>query len=748
MAENRQAPLRLLTHLNRANMRPLSDSTGTGTGSESPFATMSMVSRTPELTRLEIPSPNTFFANLTPGTRNTWGPSSATTIDNESLTSGTAERFYRPPWEQERQDNTAAQSGERESFFYRRWFTSTSPVEQVIEVPVESEDDDQPTAKALKTAIQVEPRLGPRSPNSPRSPGEGLEAIEIILEADPEQAREQQVLALSQLDRMETWLAAQRAYLPSISGEDAEMEEDTLPPHLPSEAAKAASAPVGLPPFVLPQDTPSESETQEDEKEKRETLVKKKSVRFSEIPRPRSRLGHSFDNKDSSNNSPCRLPSKLFRKESAYYRAFINYMIRQSPADVFVHRQPRFEALQAQRASLQEAHRCQLLGKYQLSVIPQSLKKRLSANVARGDAELVDDPERLRRDKEAEAADQMAMALWHVAAMKLLAGGRLIRAPVAQRLSRLSRMAPGPDGVPRDRARILDLGGQATCDWAWHCAYQYPNTKIYTVTTTAIRQLSNSNIRGPPNHRQVAVEKLTQLPFKDDQFDLISARELHAILKLSAGNGEDEWDACLQECMRVLKPGGYIEFSILDSDMINPGPLGLAKSVEFGFTLKTLGYDPTPTKSWLSRLSRAGFEDIRRAWVCLPMGEKPASRNRAPAAVRTSTTPTKTNAAIPEAAVTGGTGAVAAVCGIAAGWSWERWLLRCETEKVASERRLGIAEAATTGEAVKEAAGNCLVDVHSVVEEGRACGAAWRMVTGWARKPRAEMEIISIGLAE
>ena len=26
------------------------------------------------------------------------------------------------------------------------------------------------------------------------------------------------------------------------------------------------------------------------------------------------------------------------------------------------------------------------------------------------------------------------------------------------------------DGTPRDRARILDLGGQATCDWAWHCA--------------------------------------------------------------------------------------------------------------------------------------------------------------------------------------------------------------------------------------------------------------------------------------
>src|SRR5207247_989002 len=112
-------------------------------------------------------------------------------------------------------------------------------------------------------------------------------------------------------------------------------------------------------------------------------------------------------------------------------------------------------------------------------------KKRMSANVARGDAEIVDDPEKLRREKEQEAWTQTAAANWQVAAGKWLNGGRLLRSPMASRLARLSRISTGPDGVTRDRARVLDLGGRASCDWAWHCALQYPNVKVYTVTTKA-----------------------------------------------------------------------------------------------------------------------------------------------------------------------------------------------------------------------------------------------------------------------
>ena len=501
------------------------------------------------------------------------------------------------------------------------------------------------------------------------------------------------------------WLVAQRAYLQGVVGFSEENETAEASEHEEEEEK----------PELPPKDVPVETEQAE---------PKKKAVRFSEAV--------------LKMDIPRSLPSKLLRQESAYYRAFTDAIVRACSSDVFIHRQPRFEALQAQRISLKDAHRNQLLGKFQLSVVPESAKKRMSTNVVRGDDNLVDDPEKLRADKEAEALLQMSMSTWQVAATKLLNGGRLISAPVAKRLARQSCMAPGPDGVSRDRARILDLAGQGSCDWAWHAALQYPNTKIYTVTTKAIRQLSNSNIRGPPNHRQVAVNSLAKLPFGDDQFDLISARELHAVLKLFGEHGTDEWDACLKECMRVLKPGGYLEFSVLDADIMNAGPLGNAKAVEFGFALQTLGYDPNPTRSFLGRLNAAGFDEVRRAWLSLPVGPKRPPRSAVSVATPTTATfnpraSTSVKTHRMSAIVSGSAENAAAITGVAAGWSWERWLLRAEMEKAAGELRL--ADTVNPGEAMREA-GKMIADVHAVVEEGRNMGSCFRMLRGYARKPR------------
>ncbi|KAL2756166.1 hypothetical protein ACRALDRAFT_2019883 [Sodiomyces alcalophilus JCM 7366] len=689
-----------------------------------------------DLTRLEIPSPGGFFSGLSPRTRSTWHMPSKSPDDMAPPTSTTAEQFYRCPWNADVSIppvprvpsalplmTRPAANDMAEQFYRAVAAASSSPVEQVVEVKDDDDDDiedDMPTARPAPMpstagasgsfAIAAEP-VSPETEEAP---------IEIVTVYDPDYARKQQEAALSNLDRTEMWLMAQRSYLKPIETEDEEGSHQGLP--------------------AIPEDSEEEEEDEQESKTSGTepeipTLPRKKTVRFSSVI--------------TITRAPCRLPSKfLGRQESTYYRAFQDYIIRKGCLDVFVHRLPRFEALQAQRISLPEYHRNQLMGKYQLSVVPQSAKKRLSANVARGDDVILDDPEKLRQEKEQEAMSQITMSTWHVAANKMLNGGHLISAPVAKRLARVSRMAPGKNGVARDRARILDLGGQSTCDWAWHCALQFPNTKIYTVTTKAIRQLSNSNIRGPPNHRQVAVERLTRLPFADDQFDLVSARELHSILKFVGENGEDEWESCLRECMRVLKPGGYLEFSLLDSDIMNAGPLGLAKSVEFGFTLKTLGYDPCPTKMWLGRLSRAGFDEIRRAWMYLPMGE------RRPTSFPASTSgPAKPLPALPtgdpstpqdetprtvtlEAMVTGSSDAAASITGIAASWIWERWLLRCEMEKVAGELRLG--DIVTTGSAMTEA-GKCLDGVAAIVEEGRMCGAGWRMLNGYARKPRLGM---------
>ncbi|KAF3355557.1 60S ribosomal protein L21-B [Verticillium dahliae VDG1] len=468
-----------------------------------------------DLSKLEIPSPGGFFSGLSPRTRNTWHMPSRTPEDMVPPTSTTAEQFYRCPW------NVDAEVPPVPALpslsFYRSIAIPSSPVERIVEVAEDDMEDDMPTARPVVPTIAS----GSSTPADPVSPGVDEAATEIVTTYDPEYARKQEEVALSNLDRTGIWLMAQRAYLKAVDvdTEDSEQQDqglETIP-----EAAEESDD------LVVKAPEPASAELPK----------KKKTVRFSTLV--------------SLTDVPRSLPSKLLRQESAYYRAFQDYIIQRGHLDAFVHQLPRFEALQAQRVCRREYHRNQLLGKYQLSVMPQSAKKRLSANVARGDDVLIDDPEKLKREKEQEAMSQTSMSNWHVAATRYLNGGCLISAPVAKRLARLSRMAPGPDGVARDRARILDLGGQATCDWAWHCALQYPNTKIYTVTTKAVRQLSNSNIRGPPNHRQVAVERLTRLPFADAQFDLVSARELHSLLKFVGGNGEDEWEGCLRECMRV-----------------------------------------------------------------------------------------------------------------------------------------------------------------------------------------------------
>ena len=661
-----------------------------------------------DLTRLDIPSPGGFFSDLSSASRRTWNNSQPE--EANPPTSTTAENFYKIPWG--RTTDRIPPPPPRPLHLDN---LPSAIVERVIEFPVNEDSGDLPTAIRVEdtpvpvTAVRIPPT--PKQPEAPASetaveePSSPVDVNEIIAEYDTEYVTKQEENAISHINRTQMWLAAQRSYLQGVTGFSEENEA--------SEDSEHESEPEDKP------EVPSVVASPEIE----QTEPKKKAVRFSEVV--------------VKQDIPCNLPSKLLRQESSYYRAFTDYTVRACASDVFIHRQPRFEALQAQRVCLRDAHRNQLLGKFQLSVVPQSAKKRMSTNVVRGDDVVHDDPEKLRADKEAEALSQMHLSTWQVAATKQLNGGRLISAPVGKRLARQSYMAVSPDGLSRDRARILDLGGQGACDWAWHAALQYPNTKIYTVTTKSIRQLSNSNIRGPPNHRQVAVTTLSKLPFDDDQFDLISARELHAVLKISGENGADEWDACLRECMRVLKPGGYIEFGLLDADIVNAGPLGNAKAVEFSFALQTLGYDPNPTRSFLGRLAAAGFDEVRRAWVCLPVGPKRPPR---PVATTTTTSARDSTSGASvrvhqlDAMVSGSPENAAAVTGVAAGWSWERWLLRAETEKAAGELRL--ADTVTPGKAMHEA-GKMIADVHAVVEEGRQIGSCFRTLRGYARKPRA-----------
>lgn len=560
-------------------------------------------------------------------------------------------------------------SSTAEHFYKTPW--ACEPVERIVEVSEVMSDGCSTARPALAHNDSDETVVGISSPVT--SQEENVVATEILADYDDGYVQKLKDVASQNIDRTNLWLSAQTSYLAAL--------------------------------INPPEDRDDEAALQ-----KRDTMISEKIAETTALPPKKTVRFSGIVTTETKEAVGARLP-KTIRQESSYYRSFLAFVSRSRYCDTHVHRIPRFEALQIQRINFPEAHRNQLLGKYQLSVMPQSAKKRMSSNVARGDELTMEDPAKLKADRDREAMEQMSGATWNVMAVKMLNGGRLIAAPIAKRLARLTSMGPT---AFRERARILDLGGQAACDWAWHCAFQYANTKVYTVTTKSLRQISNANINGPRNHRQVAVSKLTKLPFADSQFDLISARHLHSMLKVSSENGIDEYDACLVECLRILKPGGFLEFSLFDADIVNAGPLGLAKSVEFGFSLTTRGYDPTPTKAFLGRLRRCGFTNIKRAWMFLPMGAPvtppPACRDSLGVEVKLEL----------EAMVTGSTDAAASVTGLMGSWAWEKWMLKLQMESGMPEAHL-------------------LDDVHTIIEEGRKCGAGWRTLNGWARKPMCNL---------
>ncbi|EEP76482.1 SNP3 protein [Uncinocarpus reesii 1704] len=374
---------------------------------------------------------------------------------------------------------------------------------------------------------------------------------------------------------------------------------------------------------------------------------------------------------------PLEPPSKpLPARESTFYLGFKHVRRNSQSTDIFLHSNFRFEAVQASRLSMRAKHVDHIAGKYEISSPVRPPYRGPFAQAPRNSKlpEVLQEKAMFSNvEKEQDVLIQLHSSTWAIEALKFLNGGPLVPSPAAKRLAKATPLNQ-PTGAKRRRARVLDFGGQTACEWAWHLANEYPNAKVFTVVP---RQQAVSPVDGPANHQHLSVPYLWRLPFKDNQFDLISARSLHMLLKSSRPVGaeamaNDEVDMCLKECFRCLKPGGYLEFFIMDSEIVRAGPYGSATSVEFGFNLKTRGYDPAPTKAFLSRLRKANFADIKRAWLFLPMGAPYNDDAQVPGRF-SPLSPDTTE-------LVGSTGDVASITGLFGGWMWEQWMLRLQLE--------------------------------------------------------------------
>lgn len=395
------------------------------------------------------------------------------------------------------------------------------------------------------------------------------------------------------------------------------------------------------------------------------------------------------------------------KKVVTYVQGFEFIRERSRKHDVFVHRQTRAEAMHVHRKCNPQAHRDQLLGKFELTNPVRPSPPRPVSEFYVNDPTVL--KERIARAQtERQALDQMLPTTWVLQAMKQMNGGRLLNKQSVRCISRTSN------------PRILDVGGLTSNDWAWEVAYSHSFATVTTVYTAG-NDLT-PNVTGPKNHKRVCVPNLWTLPFPNGHFDVISARTLHELLKTDKplGRSMDEYDLCVKECFRCLKTGGILEFALLDADIIHAGRQAQAMGVEFGFNLKTRGYDAAPTKSFLPRLRKAGFQDVQRMWMVLPMGKTANNRQdtlpvNAEAKFEERSIGPDGQIEINEAPVVGTTADAAMMTGIVGSWLWEKWMLRLQLEMGKDQEKL-------------------LEGVVQVLEEGAREGSGWRYLTGYARK--------------
>ena len=85
--------------------------------------------------------------------------------------------------------------------------------------------------------------------------------------------------------------------------------------------------------------------------------------------------------------------------------------------------------------------------------------------------------------------------------------------------------------------------------WSFDIATSYPNSKV---TGLDISPIQPSGIK-PENFTFIQANLFDGLPFKDNTFDFVFQRFMAGCI------AKEQWPSVMNDLIRVLKPGGYLE---------------------------------------------------------------------------------------------------------------------------------------------------------------------------------------------
>ena len=162
---------------------------------------------------------------------------------------------------------------------------------------------------------------------------------------------------------------------------------------------------------------------------------------------------------------------------------------------------------------------------------------------------------------------------------------------------------------------IDDLGYK---DWSLYAAQTYPKVAFFYLTPgIPLAEVSPTGpLKSPANHHQVAyVSQQENFPFDPQSFTAV-------IYRFPKAASSSHYIHILAQSRRVLKPGGYLEMSILDVDLNDMGSYGYQAVRQ----LKEQIFETAPETNLAStadlmvhQVRENGFSDIRALRIRIPV---------------------------------------------------------------------------------------------------------------------------------
>lgn len=207
---------------------------------------------------------------------------------------------------------------------------------------------------------------------------------------------------------------------------------------------------------------------------------------------------------------------------------------------------------------------------------------------------------------------QVNLRVGSMTVSKWLTFGHVIFSPLRDDL------APTADTTKHHSVLVID--GLGNDDWSFYAAETYPAATFFNLSPRAPLPVDHQNASSfplsPPNHHQIQyASQAGKFPFSQQSFTSV-------VFRFPAAAPESHYRNVIAEAKRVLKPGGFIELSILDVDLNNMGNRGrrTVRQLKERIHTRAPGTSLGSTADLILReLGRKGFMDIKTCRVGVPV---------------------------------------------------------------------------------------------------------------------------------